>query len=66
MKEYPKMYKDNSTNYNMSSKKIGNGVMGHASKVYEINPIPNRDNSKIKEIKSYYSNTPSEAFNYDY
>ena len=72
MKEYPKSYSADSREsrgYNeryMGGMKIGKGVMGHASKVHTIDPMPNRDRKKIKEIKSYYSNTPVEAFDYNY
>lgn len=41
-------------------------VMGHDKKPYYVDPMPRRDMGKIKEIPSYYSNTPKEAFDYNY
>lgn len=45
---------------------MGGKVMGHDKKPYYVDPMPRRDMGKVKQIKSYYSNTPKEAFDYNY
>lgn len=58
--------KSHNESYMKGSSMGSNKVMGHASKPYYVDPMPRRDAGKIKEIKSYYSNTPMQAFDYNY
>lgn len=45
---------------------LGDGVMGHASKVMHVDPAPNYDINRVRYSPYNNCNTPSEAFNYDY
>ena len=66
--KYPadREYSRGSNERYMGKMNIGKGIMGHASQVHSIDPMPNRDAKKIRKIDSYYSNTPAEAFEYEY
>lgn len=45
---------------------LGNGVMGHASKVMRVDPCPNYDINKVQYSNYNKKDTPSEAFNYNF
>ena len=45
---------------------MGNGVMGHASKVMSVNPMPNYDIKKVQYSDYQYKDTPMQAFDYEY
>ncbi len=45
---------------------MGNGVMGHASKVMHVNPAPNYDINRVNYSDYQYKGTPREAFDYKY
>jgi hypothetical protein len=45
---------------------MGNGVMGHASKVMSVNPCPNYDISKVQYSDMQKKDTPMQAFDYEY
>jgi hypothetical protein len=45
---------------------LGNGVMGHASKVMDVDPCPNYDINKMDYSDYQYKDTPMEAFKYDF
>lgn len=58
--------KHNDQYMNMKGGSIGNGVMDHDSKVYHVDPMPNRDLKKVKENHQGFGGTPVEAFKYKY
>ena len=45
---------------------MGNGVMGHAHKVMQVDPCPNYDIGRMNYSDFQYKDTPSEAFKYDF
>ncbi len=45
---------------------LGNGIMGHASNVMQVNPAPNYDINKVNYSDYQYKDTPQEAFEYKY
>ena len=45
---------------------LGDGVMGHASKVMHVDPCPNYDGKRVQYSDYQYKDTPAEAFNYDF
>jgi hypothetical protein len=45
---------------------MGSGVMGHASKVMQVNPMPNYDIKKVQYSDYQYKDTPKQAFDYEY
>lgn len=51
---------------NMASGSLGNGVMGHASKVMHVDPMPDYDIKRVQYQPSSYRDTPKEAFDYKY
>ena len=44
----------------------GKGVMGHASKVEKIDPMPDYDISRVQYEPMSYKDTPKQAFDYKY
>lgn len=51
---------------NVQSGSLGNGVMGHASKVMHVDPCPDYDINRVQYQPSSYKDTPKEAFDYKY
>lgn len=45
---------------------MGNGVMGHASRVMEVNPMPNYDINRVNYLPFQEKDTPRQAFDYEY
>lgn len=45
---------------------LGNGVMGHASRVMHVDPAPNYDINRVQYSDYENKNTPKEAFNYKF
>jgi len=45
---------------------LGDGIMGHASKVMHVDPCPNYDINKVDYSDFQNKDTPAEAFNYKY
>lgn len=62
--KYPKAH--NERYMNMESGSLGNGIMGHASKVMHIDPMPDYDINRVRYTDLSYKDTPKEAFNYKF
>jgi hypothetical protein len=45
---------------------MGDGIMGHASKVMFVDPAPDYDGHRLDALPYDYRGTPKEAFNYDF
>lgn len=45
---------------------LGNGIMGHAGKVMQVDPCPNYDIGRMNYSGFQDRGTPSEAFKYDF
>ncbi len=45
---------------------MGDGIMGHASQVMQVDPCPNYDINRVAYSDYQYKDTPAEAFNYKF